>query len=133
MSEFTLEPSTITPQREQAPHSPEPTQMLLTAASVLPFENLREIARDGLITLGRDGGSWSPGFGGFRPCHRGRLHGVLPVGSPLPPLRSLTLWAASCPPVWRLRPSRHHRHGGGVQGGFGLAPIRWRAPSLRAV
>ena len=33
--------------------------MLLTVASV-PLQNLREIAKDGLITLGRDGGSLVP-------------------------------------------------------------------------
>ena len=49
-----------------------------------PFENLREIAKDGLITLGRDGGSLVPQVSvAFDLATEDASDGVLPVGSPL--------------------------------------------------
>lgn len=60
MSEFTLEPLYDYPQREQVLALARTHASAVDRGERSPFENLREIAKDGLITLGRDGGSLVP-------------------------------------------------------------------------
>ena len=60
MSEFTLEPLYDYPQREQVLALARTHADAVDRGERSPFENLREIAKDGLITLGRDGGSLVP-------------------------------------------------------------------------
>ena len=53
MSEFTLEPLYDYPQREQVLALARTHASAVDRGERSPFENLREIAKDGLITLGR--------------------------------------------------------------------------------
>ena len=105
MSEFTLEPLYDYPQREQVLALARTHADAVDRGERSPFENLREIAKDGLITLGRDGGSLVP---------------QVSVAFDLATEDASTAFS-----LWAHRRSggcdrqRHHRHGGGVQGGFG--------------
>ena len=60
MSDFTLEPLYDYPQREQVLTLARTNAEAVDRGERSPFETLREIAKDGLITLGRDGGSLVP-------------------------------------------------------------------------
>ena len=60
MSDFTLEPLYDYPQREQVLALARTNAEAVDRGERSPFETLREIAKDGLITLGRDGGSLVP-------------------------------------------------------------------------
>ena len=55
MSEFTLEPLEDYPQRERVLALAAEHADAVDAGERSPFENLREIAKDGLLTLGRTG------------------------------------------------------------------------------
>ena len=55
MSEFTLEPLEDYPQRERVLALVAEHADAVDAGERSPFENLREIAKDGLLTLGRTG------------------------------------------------------------------------------
>ena len=70
MSDFTLEPLYDYPQREQVLALARTNAEAVDRGERSPFETLREIAKDGLITLGRDrqrhyrhGGSVQGGIG----------------------------------------------------------------------
>ena len=133
MSEFTLEPLYDYPQREQVLALARTHADAVDRGERSPFENLREIAKDGLITLGRDGGSLVPqvsvafdlatedastAFSLW--AHRSTIAFFDAVGRELPAWR---LRPSAAPPPWRRRTRRlrvWHRS-------------RWRAPSLRAV
>ena len=60
MSDFTLEPLYDYPQREQVLALARTNAEAVDRGERSPFETLREIAKDGLITLGRDGSSLVP-------------------------------------------------------------------------
>ena len=67
MSDFTLEPLYDYPQREQVLALARTNAEAVDRGERSPFETLREIAKDGLITLGRDGGcdrQWHHRHGG---------------------------------------------------------------------
>ena len=60
MSEFTLEPLEDYPQRERVLALAAEHADAVDAGERSPFENLREIAKDGLLTLGRTGSGIYP-------------------------------------------------------------------------
>ena len=119
MSEFTLEPLYDYPQREQVLALARTHADAVDRGERSPFENLREIAKDGLITLGRDGGSLVP-----------QVSVAFDLATE-DASTAFSLWAhrstiaffdARASPPRRsggCDRQRHHRHGGSVQGGFG--------------